>query len=242
MEHYPATHKEFLLWAEKISRKLEQSTNGEVRIGKNKLAAVMAKELPNSPYAFNINTLKNLFDLESLKTEQPLFSALLIDRILKIFTGPFDVKSAFSHRAKNPDTTVYHLLDCDGAVGDFFHQLPKLNDGDLSLISKKLPAFYVDDIVTELGGQNWSFEEKIKSAFNELTKDFTLVYLDALSDFYNEHSSLLENCDNSHFNNRSFHALNLANLENPDNWFSDLLSSIFKKSLNHSLVTYRCDK
>lgn len=238
MEHYPASHKEFLLWAEKISQKLEQSTNGEVRIGKNKLAAVMAKELPNAPYGFNINTLKNLFDLEPLKTEQPAFSALLIDRMLKIFTGHFDIKSAFNQRAKNPHVTVYHLLDCDGAVGNFFHQLTELSGSDLSLISKKLPAFYVNDIVTEFGGQNWSFEEKIKSAFNELTKDFTLVYLDTLADFYNDHSSLLENCDNSNFNNRSYHALNLANIENSDNWFSDLLSDIFRKSLDHSLVTY----
>jgi hypothetical protein len=58
MSLYPQTHVEFLRWAQKLSEKLSSDTQGQVRIGKNKLAAAMAATLPSVGVGFSINTLK----------------------------------------------------------------------------------------------------------------------------------------------------------------------------------------
>ena len=70
---FPKTHKEFILWAKNISEEINKNHQGKgsVRVGKNKLAAIMANNLPNTSSDFNINTLKKLLDS---KENQPIES------------------------------------------------------------------------------------------------------------------------------------------------------------------------
>jgi hypothetical protein len=58
MSLYPQTYADFLRWAQKLSEKLSSDTQGQVRIGKNKLAAAMAATLPTVGVGFSMNTLK----------------------------------------------------------------------------------------------------------------------------------------------------------------------------------------
>lgn len=62
MTFYPTTHDEFIAWAKALSLYLNKTTNGQVRIGFNRLAASMARTLPGTSGDFNINTLKALLD------------------------------------------------------------------------------------------------------------------------------------------------------------------------------------
>ena len=59
---YPQTHSDFINWAGRIASEVEKASGGKNRIGKNKLAAIMAAQMPDAPNDFNINTLKAQFD------------------------------------------------------------------------------------------------------------------------------------------------------------------------------------
>ena len=93
---YPQTHSDFIDWAGRIASEIEKASGGKNRIGKNKLAAIMAAKLPDAPNDFNINTLKAQFDAplipvsplgDSLKTKiavKELLRRLLASVLLSI--------------------------------------------------------------------------------------------------------------------------------------------------------------
>ena len=93
---YPQTHSDFIDWAGRIASEIEKASGGKNRIGKNKLAAIMAAKLPDAPIDFNINTLKAQFNAplipvspfgDSLKTEmavKELLRRLLSSVLLSI--------------------------------------------------------------------------------------------------------------------------------------------------------------
>jgi hypothetical protein len=71
MTLFPTTYEQFLTWAEDTAADLAKRTNGQVRLGKNKLAAALANNLPGVKPNFNINTLKNHLSLQTGKANPP---------------------------------------------------------------------------------------------------------------------------------------------------------------------------
>lgn len=228
MEYYPKDHASFLLWAKKTSDTLSKSTRGEVRIGKNKLAAIMASSLPGAPFSFNINTLKKEFDMEPVGSNQKLFSALITERMLKVFVSDFDFASAFKAREEFENECVYHILDEEGSIADFYSELVPFEQSEIDAAKRVITIEELENYTEQLCSCKDSFDEKVSVALNEMTKDFVLIYLDVLADFCNNNKSIEKNAD---ILKLSQNALSKIDLESPSLWVTDLLKMKFSQSL-----------
>lgn len=227
MKYYPKDHASFLLWAKKTSDTLSKSTRGEVRIGKNKLAAMMASSLPGAPFSFNINTLKKEFDMEPVGSNQKLFSALITERMLKVFVSDFDFASAFKAREEFNEC-VYHILDEEGSIADFYSELVSFEQSEIDAAKRVITIEELENYTEQLCSCKDSFDEKVSVALNEMTKDFVLIYLDVLADFCNNNKSIEKNED---ILKLSQNALSKIDLESPSLWVTDLLKMKFSQSL-----------
>lgn len=188
----------------------------------------MASSLPGAPFSFNINTLKKEFDMEPVGGNQKLFSALITERMLKVFVSDFDFASAFKVREESENKCVYHILDEEGSIADFYSELVPFEQSEVDAAKRVITIEELENYTEQLCNCKDSFDEKVSVALNEMTKDFVLIYLDVLADFCNNNKSIEKNAD---ILKLSQNALSKIDLESPRLWATDLLKMKFSQSL-----------
>jgi hypothetical protein len=178
---YPQNHDDFIQWAENIATEMANTSNNQLRIGKNKLAAIMAAQLPNVPDDFNINTLKPCFsqqirNIQSRKVHnlQPLLNKLKIDMRDVLNETMRQTVDALIN-----DTNPYDTLK--ETFEDAFANTHKLHVHDFHNLMAQLTAFDPDRFEAACGNTD---KELIKKGdlLNMLQLGTGIAYQDVLLD------------------------------------------------------------
>lgn len=137
---YPQSYSGFLQWSKQLSAALGAQSNGSVRIGANKLAATMAKTLPNVPDNFNINTLKALLD-DTPERQEKVQEALpcsafeqMTQDLLGKFMRVFRVELSQQWSLISEEDSLYeHIVDdCD--LDLYWSEFDDVDDQKLAII------------------------------------------------------------------------------------------------------------
>lgn len=194
---------QFTTWASEISFELKNSSKGQLRIGPNKLAAIMAATIPGTKASFNINTLKSELSKSAKEVFKEVNESSLLT-ITKIEILPFLENNIdeiiFLLKISGKET--YEALNEDDTASLYFHDSYDISNEYLEIISSELPKVDQERI-------NEAFNNHLKEdpnflamnfetltskthgyAFREYIKDTLFVFLGEMDDFFDSKDML----------------------------------------------------
>lgn len=207
MSIFPQTFKEYNQWAENIAFELKSSSNGQLRIGANKLSAIMAATLPAGNKSFNINTMKSYLDSLSNNKKSlniPKEKDNNEDQLL------FGFKTHFAAFSNNFILDIWETLKSSDNTYDKIHDnylgiysSPYiLNDNELAIVSSVLPAIDKDRVNEAYSEVMNELEEEDYITINRvvMSRSYSLYLLDTIycffqlmDSYYQENKKFIDN-------------------------------------------------
>ena len=193
MNIFPESHNGFIEWATAITKEINSKSGGTIRLSHNRMASVMAKNIPGTDKNFNINTLKSIFDKETpkaTKSSKQSFSEMFSDDMFKIFSLGDAVASSVINCT--PGNTPFDMLNENDSIGELYADLHRVSEEQADLIKCGVGSYYFDtankiypkndsktpnERMVELAG--FAYRELIKDAIYESLESAALFVIDS---------------------------------------------------------------
>lgn len=205
MTLFPKNFNDFNVWSKDIALEMQSTSKGKLRIGSNKLAAIMAATLPGSKQSFNINTLKASLDspIEEKHIEKTEVSSLIELATSDFYPFLITHQVEIIKLMRNSELSIDDQLEED--ISEHFTGFHQPLEADFDIIRKELPLIdkerinqaYTNETQNDPRFLDMNFEtitwRTIGYAYREYLKDTLYCFLDEIDAFYQDREVTLSN-------------------------------------------------
>lgn len=189
MNIFPNSHEQFINWSKDIAFEMQKSSNGKLRVGFNKLAAIMAQTLPNTHDSFNINTLKSILDKPSeIKTDSGVCVANnglshFVEMVKKDLARYLNAQAQAIYnqmplnKEDNEEESLFDSLNSNYEINEFYSDLIDLDDASFKLAFENLQELDSECIEN-------AYSDILNNSSNFLSKKFSYVIHNTVNDAY----------------------------------------------------------